>query len=223
MPASQLSLLDNIRFSNGSDGLKNYYHDLLQNNREKAFEMINDHKLQFGTLFLLRQELSKTTGSDTLNSLYRKSLEIATELIGKKTGQTEKTMRSGNEDTASVLRWMIKTGYTEDSADKDYEQLMEHSAALLTKSFRDTAVLQEIAEMIFARHRSGRLIHELVWAFFEARSPESLQFIAQRLNSSDSRDVELSKRLLCFIPAISESSGIEGSTLYFRALQWLGK
>lgn len=221
MPASPLSLLDNIRLSNGSEGLRNYYSDLFQNKREKALEMVNDQKLQFGTLFLLRHEFSKAAVSVALNPLYRKALEIAAELIGNKGGQTEKAMRSGNEDTSSVLRWMIRTGYIEDDAGKDYEQLMECTAALLTRSFRDTAVLPEIAEMIFARHRSGKLIHELVWAFFEARSPESLLFIAQRLNSPDCREVELAKRLLCFIPAISEHPGIAGSALYSRVLQWL--
>lgn len=221
MPANPLSLLDNIRYSNGPDGLKNYFYDLLQNDREKAFETINDQKLKFGTLFLLRNELPKKTGADALNPFYRKVLEIVSELIGKKTGQTEKAMRSDNEDTASALRWMIKTGYIEEAADKDYEQLMESSASLLTKSFKDTTVLQEIAEMIFARYRSGRLIHGLVWAFFEAHSIESLQFIAQRLKSTDKRESELSKKLLYFVPAISEGSGSEGSTLYFRTLQWL--
>ena len=221
MPADSLSLLDNVRLSNGSDGLKNYYHDLLQKDREKALEMINDQKLRFGTLFLLRSELLKTTSPDELNSLYIRALKITEELTGKRTARKEKTMRDRNEDTASVLRWMIRTGYHEDHLGKDYDQLMEHSAALLTISFGDTAVLPEIAEMIFARHKNGKLIHEVVWAFFEARCPESLTLIAQRLTSADKREVALAKRLLCFVPAISEYSGISGSNLYIRVLQWL--
>lgn len=221
MPVNPMSLLDNIRLSNGSEGLKNYYCDLLQVNREKALEMINDQQLQFGTLFLLRHEFSKAAALTELKPLYQKALEIAAKLVGIKTGQTEKAMRSGKEDTASVLRWMIKTGYIEGDSDKDYEQLMEHAAALLAISFKDTAALPEIADMIFARYRNGRLVHELVWAFFEARCPDSLLYIAQRLNSPDSRDIELSKRLLCFIPEIDKHSGNSGSGLYARVLFWL--
>ena len=221
MPARPLSLLDNVRHSNGSEGLKNYYHDLLQNDREKALEMINDHKLQFGTLFLLKHEFSKAAQAEALNPLYRKALDIIEELSGKDTVKIEKSMRSGKDDTASVLRWMIRTGYLEDDLGKDYEQLIDRSAALLTKSFRDTAVLAEIVEMIFIRQKKGKLIHELVWAFFEARNPESLLFIAQHLISPDSREVDLSKRLLCFIPTMGEQSNIAGVILYGRVLQWL--
>ncbi len=221
MSASQLSLLDNIRFSNGSEGLKNYYHCLLQNNREVSLEMINDHKLQFVTLYLLRHELSKANVAEAINPLYRKSLEIVAELTGKKTAKTEKTIRSGQEDTASALRWMIRTGYFYNDTDKDYDQLMELSSLMLTRSFRDTAVLPEIAEMIFARQRGGKLIHELVWAFFEARSPESLLLIARRLYSPDSSEISLSKRLLCFVPVIRKWPDISGIALYSGVLSWL--
>ena len=224
MPDSPQSLLDNIRLSNSTEGLKSYYYDLLQKDKEKALETINDINLQFGTLFSLRSELTKTAAAGKLNPIYHKALEIVEMLVSGKTLQAQKVMRSSWNDSLYALRWMIKTGYAEKESGidlEDYEVLMEKSAALLTKDFRDTSALPEIAEMIFERNRSGRLIHELVWAFFEARSPDSLLLIAQRLVSDDTRDVELSQRLLCFIPGVKEGTGNSGLILYKRVLNWL--
>ena len=224
MSDSSQSLLDNIRSSNGSEGLKNYYHDLLRSNRKKALEMINDPKLQFGILFLLRHELLKASATGELNPLYRNVLRIVEMLAAGKNMQAERVIHSGGNDSVTAIRWIVKTGYIESDSGNDleyYEQLMEKSAALLTKSFRVTAALPELAEMIFLRNRSGRLIHELVWAFFEARSPESLLLLAQRLVSTDIRDAELARRLLCFIPDVEKTSMLSGSALYSRVINWL--
>ncbi|MEN6315718.1 MAG: hypothetical protein ABFD25_15900 [Clostridiaceae bacterium] len=219
------SLLDNIRLSNGPEGLKNFYHDLLRRDSKKAFELVNDNNLHFDTLFLLRSELSKTAASDKLNPLYREALRIAEMLVAGEKSHAGRSIRSGRDEIGPVLRWMVKTGCPERYCGaelENYEQLMEISAALLTKSFRDTSALPEIAEMIFERNRDGRLIHDLVWAFFEARNPESLLLIAERLVSPYFADAALAKRLLCFIPGLDDES-TAGPILYNRVLNWLGE
>lgn len=223
MPYGAQSLLDNIRSSNGQVCLKNFCHDLLRKDSKKAFEIINDDSLHFDTLFLLRTELPETVTENRLNPLYREALRIARMLAAGNKAQVEKTIRSRRDDTVPALRWMLKTGYIERNSGaelKNYEQLMEMSAALLAKDYKDASVLPEIAEMIFARNRDGRLIHELVWAFFEARIPESLLVIARRLGSPDTADASLARRLLCFIPGLEDES-ISGSALYSRVFHWL--
>ena len=235
MSSKSIGLLDNVRINNGPNGLKNYVQNLLQRNREKAFELINDTNLQFRTLYLLRNLIQNANAESALNPLYLRALEMAAELTGTSglTGQNaakaEKSFRHRNEDAVPVLQWMIKTGavdhfrdgFIDEAPDKEYDCLMERAAALLTKSFRDTSVLPELAEMIFAQYRNGKLIHELVWAFFEARNPESLLLIAQHLHSPDRKDIELAERLLCFIPEIEKWPGSAGITAYNRVLYWL--
>jgi len=221
MPANPLSLLDNVRLGNGTDGLKNFYIDLLKKDRVKALEFINDQHLKFGSLYHLRYECSSPQEVKAINPLYGKALHLISELSGKADRNSEAKMRSDGDSTYAALKWMMKTGFDENEPGSGYDQVMEHTAALLTKSFNDTDVLPEIAEMIFTKNRSGKLIHELVWAFFEARKPESLTLIAQGLNSADSRDVELAKRLLFFIPCIRENSGMPMNTVHTNTMTWL--
>ncbi len=221
MPANPLSLLDNVRLCNGTHGLKNFYADLLKKNKPKAFELINDQYLKFGSLYHLRHECSSPQVLKAINPLYGKVLQLTSELSGWADRHSEAMMRSDGDNTHAALRWMMKTGFDENEPGSGYDQVMERTAALLTKSFHDTEVLPEIAGMIFERNRSGKLIHELVWAFFEAQKPESLALIAQGLNSTDSRDAGLAKRLLCFIPCIRESSGLPMNALHTKAMAWL--
>jgi hypothetical protein len=110
---------------------------------------------------------------------------------------------------------MFKTG-SENEPDNGYELLMERIACLLVKSYKNRSILPELAGLIFSRNRRGALIHELAWAFFEARCVESLALIAYRLNSSDMRDVRLAKKLLGFIP------GVDCIT-YDKAMFWLSE
>ncbi|MGE5615163.1 MAG: hypothetical protein ACM3XR_12255 [Bacillota bacterium] len=203
MYAGKLGLLDNIRLSNGPEGLRNYFRELLRINRDSALAAINDNNIRFGTLYLLKPELPEELIRHDLNPIYRKALELAASLTGKVSPKTESEMRRGGGDTAFILRWIVKTGLPEEGLGGKYEQLMERAAALSIKSFGDTSVLPELAEMIFDRNRRGALLHELAWAFFEARCPGSLRLVAQKLESADRRDVELAKELLCFIPGIA--------------------
>jgi hypothetical protein len=239
MNAGKLGLLDNLRLSNGPEGLKNYFRELLRVARGSALAAINDSDIRFGTLYLLKPELPEKLVQNDLNPLYRKALDMADSLTGNVSPGTESNIRKSGEDAASALRWIIRTGLPEEGLGSRYEQLMERAAALLVKSFGDTSILPELAEIIFDRNKRGALLHELVWAFFEARCPESLRLVAQRLVSADRRDVELAKKLLCFIPGMSnDASGdmagetasnistgagdrLTGPGLYKTALEWL--
>lgn len=221
MPAGDLSLLDNIRYSNGPKGLREYYRSQLRNDRAKALELINDRNLRFSTLYLLRGELYDSVEPAALNPLYYRALEVAGKLTDKNPKDAEKELRAADDGTLSALRWIVRTGYTEIDPDENYKGLLENAAAMLTKTFRDTSALPEIAEMIFAENRNGGLIHELVWAFFEARSPRSLYLIANYLNSPHIEDVELARKLLCFIPDIGSPPGVSGPAVYNRVMYWL--
>lgn len=225
-----LSLLDNVRLSNGPHELKNYYREQFRTDRQKTIKLLNDQNLHFSTLYLLKSELDEKTIKSNLSPIYRKALDIAdllSDQVQKRSslnlGKLEMKLRSSDDDTISALRWIVGTGYPEDDSDSKYELLIERCAALLIKSHGDTTRLPELAEMIFARNRRKALIHELVWVFFEARSPDSLMLVAQRLNSRNSRDAALAKKLLSFIPGIADESIHTTLSPYSRVSGWLGE
>lgn len=215
MPDGTLSLLDNIRISNGSQGLINYFREIKRCDRQKAVGLINDPGLEFSTLYVLKSEVSGKDVRGSLEASYAAALELADRLTEKPSQRLEKEMREAEGNTAPLLEWMFRTG-SEDEPDSGYELLMERVACLLVKCFNSRSILPELANLIFSRYKRGALIHELTWAFFEACCVESLTFIAYRLNSSDIRDVRLAKKLLGFIP------GVDGIT-YDKAMFWLSE
>ncbi len=215
MPDGTLSLLDNIRISNGSQSLINYFREIKRCDRQKAIDLINAPGLEFGTLYVLKSEISGKDVRGTLAPSYTAALELADRLAGKPSQRLEKEMRESEGNTAPLLEWMFRTG-SEEEPDSGYELLMERIACLLVKCFNNRSILPELANLIFSRNRRGALIHELTWAFFEACRIESLALIAYRLNSSDMRDVRLARKLLGFIP---DMDGIS----YDKAVFWLSE
>ncbi len=221
MPDAQICLLDNVRLSNGQECLRNYYTDIVSRDPQKAFELLNDHRLSFSTLYVLRHDLEDLTSSLSLNPLYGSALRLTILLSGSRGNQTEAEIRSGGSNTEMVLNWMLKTGYRDEALGQSYDTLMDNVAALLVKSFKSHLALYETADLIFMRHRSGKEIHDLIWAFFEACSPESLFFIAKRLSSSYSTEVTLAKKLLHFVPTISKDT--DSASAYSNTWRWLSE
>lgn len=238
MTGMQAALLDNIRLSNGPDSLRGYFHELLHIDRGKLLELLCDRNLRFSSLYVLKQDITAASLLEKLPPIYRKALEITDELSGitvagsmpktarrsshrtLRSAEIEKRMRSETNEVSPALEWIVRTGWDSELNRAAYELLMERCTALLLKGLRNSSVLAAVAENIFDRNRQGKLIHNLVWAFFEVRDPDSLYLIAQRLSSADSRDTELAKKLLCFIPGLDEAIG---TTAYFKAMRWLSE
>lgn len=231
MAVMQVSLLDNIRISNGPDGLRGYFHELYHTDREKLLELLNDRDLQFCSLYILKQDILTDSLQEQLKPLYKRAVEIIEEVSVKTPARRaahqamtmaaiEKRMRLDIQSVSPVLEWIVGTGWDNELRLPAYELLMERCTALLLKSFRAGTVMPAIVRQIFNRNRQGKLIHNLVWAFFEAREPDSLYLLAQQLGSTDSRDTELAKKLLCFIPGLEK---VTGAAAYYKAMQWLSE
>ena len=216
-----ISFLDNIRLSNGIDSLKNYFHDLLMNGNEKAVELMNEGNLHYCSLYVLQPELETFDLKGRLNERNRTALRITNDIVARNSEDVGILTRGRNIHTLAVLKWMLGTGYTDDGLSGGYEAVMEQTAILLSRTYRDTELLGEIEEMIFARNRKGLFVHYLIWALFEARSTYSLTLLANRLRSPVRSDAELAKRLLSFIPAIAAGSEAESATLYRKAADWI--
>jgi len=248
MNSIPLSLLDNIRISNGPDSLKNYFGELYHTNRSRLVELLNDPHLHFYTLFLLKSGIYAHGLQENLGPIYKRALQIADMLsetiddqvqrrnAAERRTKIRKDLRAEAESVPSALKWIVETGWDTDMPEDKYELLLERCTAMLIREFRDRSVLPQIADIIFSRNRSGLLIHNLVWLFFEAKDPGSLYLLAQRLGSASAADVSLAKKLLRFIPEIrsdkSDSSTgeaaatdtpVSGPALYYRAVRWLSE
>jgi hypothetical protein len=305
MTGGPVSLLDNIRISNGPESLRNYFNDLYHTERRRLLELLNDRHLRFYSLYLLKSGIYACHLQDDLNPLYKGALMLSDELSGtisdnpQRAGRTvssgadrvglpatgrigspivgkaglpgtdrisahggmtaqkragiRKMLRSDSGILPASLKWIVETGWDPDISEGGYELLMERCTAMLLGEFRDRSVLPALADIIFDRHRNGLLIHNLVWAFFKARDPESLYLLAQKLNSENISDISLAKKLLRFIPgldgsdntsgsnsiySVNNASGYDnisgsnntydannttGSALYFRAVKWLSE
>lgn len=216
-----IGFLDNIRLSNGIDSLKNYFHDLLMNDTEKAVELINDGNLHYCSLYVIQPELEGFDLEGRLNERNQTALRITSDIAARNSEDMEILTRERNIHTLATLKWILGTGCMDDGLSGGYETVMEQTAIYLSRTYRDTELLGEIEEMIFARNRKGLFVHYLIWALFEARSTYSLTLLANRLLSPDRDDVELAKRLLSFIPALASGNEAENMTLYREAASWI--
>jgi hypothetical protein len=251
MRGTPVSLLDNIRISNGPEGLRRFFSEMLHTDRNRLLELLSDRRLHFGTLYLLKPDIISGGLREALPGIYKKALELSDELCGVKTdgtlqagrritpvrrrtgtGPSGRSREGGKTQAADMifsdtvaapaLGWIAETGWDNDMPEDSYELLMERCTALLLARLRHKPVLPAIADTIFSRHRQGRLIHNLVWAFFEARDRESLYLVAQKLGSPDRRDIALARKLLRFIPG-TDDDAMSGPALYYGALKWLSE
>ena len=244
MPGTQTALLDNIRISNGSDFLRSYFHELLHTDRENLLALLNDQNLRFCSLYVLKQDILTNQLQENLPSLLKKALEISDELSGKTNTRSTKSrldktrsrpdpslqarlnaaveerMRMDKQTVSPPLEWIVETGWSDPLPDAAYEILLERCTSLLLKSLTNRSLLSVVAWHIFDRNRRDKLIHNLVWAFFEAKDTDSLYLLAKRLNSEDIRDTALAKKLLGFIPGLEATDGVSA---YYRAMQWLSE
>ncbi|EFG88937.1 hypothetical protein CLCAR_1687 [Clostridium carboxidivorans P7] len=220
-----LNPLDKVRLNNGTNGLNNFFNKSFQNNTKESISLINNQNLNFASLFILKAKIEELNIFNSLNLRNKIALEITYEICtGKKSFRNNEYLCSDYiQGVNSVLKWMLTTGSIDDGMNNEFDEVLDASAILLTKIYRDKTILPLIAEMIFKRHKQKSLIHNLVWAFFECGDPKSLILIGERLQSQDPKDVELSKKLLNFIPGINIFKHTDKNNYYLYFLNWFEK
>lgn len=204
-----LNFLDGVRNSKGPDDLKDFFNQLSRQNPDKADIFINDKKLQFPTLFILKDEIRRTDLFRNLNQRNKIALLIIKKILSDKNQNTPQENLSFRHIHLihSVLRWILSSGASSDGMNDEYARVLDITSAILTQIYRDSTLLPIMADIIFERHKKGLLIHDLIWAFFQSANPESLMIIGQKLLSDHKKDVELASKLLNFIPELEESTG----------------
>ncbi|NJD03668.1 MAG: hypothetical protein FIA99_13985, partial [Ruminiclostridium sp.] len=183
--------LDSIRLEKGKEKVREYFGKLVAVDKKKAVAQINDETLQFPTLYLLKPILVRAGLLTRLDGRHLKAVRLSNAISRKDTSCMDYLVRNHNTEVHEALKWIMLTGCAEDGLENRYDELIELSAALLVRYYNDTTILPAVADLIFSRISKGKLIHTLVWAFFEARNPESLLLLANYIYSQDSRDYEL--------------------------------
>lgn len=216
-----LCALDRIRLDNGIDALKSYFRKLVRFDLRKAIELVNDENLHFLTLYVLKPDITIYRITSCMGPRNRKALEIINGITSKKAAAIERMTDNRSMTVCPVLKWILLTGSADDGFNDRYDEIMDQTAALLTNYYKDNSVLRQIADMTFRRYKKGLLIHHLVWAFFEARDPNSLIHIANYMLSAEQKDNELACKLLNFIPCIYRDDGMDKIKKYYSVLNWI--
>lgn len=221
--SSNINLLDKMRIDNGTDKIIAFFKELVEKDMKKAVSFINDRKLEFPSLFALIPLIEESNILNSLDLRNKIALEIINDILTntKKHTNMEYLCYDYIQAINSVLKWMLVTGASADGLNEKLDEVLDISAILLAKVYKDKTVLPIIVDLIFERYKKGFLIHDLTWAFFEAKDPNSLILIANHLKTGDLQEIELANKLLSFIPGISNSRNIDGKKNYLTFLNWI--
>jgi hypothetical protein len=217
----EIEMLDEIRLNKGPDKMKATFYDLIKNDPEKAVKLINDKNVKFTSLFLLQPEIKKSNINIGLSVRNKHALEITNGILLKEVLNTQRFSSQYDQEDYSALKWILETGYIEDGLNDQYDEVLDTAATILVKVYRDKKCLPIIEEMIFARHRKGQYIYDLVWTFFEVSDSQNLIMVANRLRSTNQKDVELARKLLNFIPCIGTDSNEDNMKQYQCSVKWI--
>lgn len=210
--------LDNIRRLQGADACKKRFQALLKDQDDRAARLLNDTRLRFATLFLLRPQIEESRLGPQLSDRNRAALQICGKVL------KEQKAPPGGIDYSdpkihAAFSWMFRTGAESDGMSNEFDEVIDLCASVLTRRYRETFILPALTGLIFRRNRKKLYLHDLIWALFQADDPNALRYIARYLRSANARDRELA-RLLLHLPASGESS-FERESQYRKYLGWL--
>jgi hypothetical protein len=208
--------LDDVRKSHSCEETRDLFQRLYSDDAIQAINMLNDDRLSFPTLHILRPEISKLSLWGSLSDRNRKALEVEKDLLARRhpgRGMTDDELRA-------ILKWMLRTGSDDVGLGEEYDAIMDLAALVLIKEYREADIVPVLVDIIFRRHRRGLNTHDAEWALFESGNPECIAMIARHLLSKDARDVSMARRLLRFIPCPEQD---DAAAQYQWVMQWLGR
>ncbi|MBW7571461.1 hypothetical protein [Caproiciproducens faecalis] len=215
--------LDRIRRARGANFCKNTLLRTERGNRQTAVRLINDDRLLFATLFVLQPEIRERGLYRELSGRNRTALNICQKIMSAKypSDGTGSEISLKSEEVHSAMLWMLNTGAADDGLSSDFDQVLDITASVLVKTHHEKTVLPVMADLIFRRNRRGVYNHDMVWAFFQARDPQSLRLLASRLRSPSRKDVELARLLLNIPENTPLNTNRDKQKQYEDYLAWL--
>lgn len=210
-----MNYLDRYRLKNGADKLKIHFNNLYSKNKNYALMLLNSSTLKFPSLFVLKDEIKRLGIYNNLSTRNKSALDITDKIFNN---DISLIYEKNNRD---ILSWILNTGYTVDGLNQRYDELLDKTAILLVKVHNDTNCLDALENLIFSRHRKGAYIYDIVWAFLESKNPKCIDMLAKRLLSNNEKDIQLSKKLLDFVPCINSENIRSKTELYHNATKWI--
>ncbi len=195
--SNDYSYLDRIRINEGADRCKGAFNTILKKDPWHAATLLNDRRLMFPCLYLLRALILQHPIQRYLNTRNLIALRVIDQIRESNTSQPDQ-LSSRQESVHHALKWILETGFTEEVPEDAYEEILDLTTSVLMNGYKDLDVLPLVVDLTFKRNRSKRHIHDLVWVLFRVHDPRILTLVAQHLLSSDARDAELAAELLNF-------------------------
>ncbi|WP_010251186.1 hypothetical protein [Acetivibrio cellulolyticus] len=216
---NSLSTLDKVRTSRGNRELSNYFYKFLRTDTTKAISLINEDTLSFPSLFLLEPQINRTPINRYLNTRNKNVLMLTNAINSKNFSRFSYISRNIGDNTPSILKWILETGKDESGLRGQYDKILDSCSLILVREYKDNSILPVVRDIIYNRNRKGLFIHDLVWAFFESRDPNCIMMLAEGLKSDDKKDVEISKKLLRFIPCVKNNT-LNEEMQYLSIFYW---
>lgn len=211
--------LEYIRRVCGIDVCKKRFQKMVQKQREHAAKLLDTDDLRFPTLFALKTEIEKAKLTPKLNGKIQAALQICDTVLEDNKAVPGCGIPYSDENIHAAFLWIFLTGAQNDGMSNDYDEILDLSASVLTRRYREKSILPVLTELIFRRNRKKGYLHDLIWAFFQAHDPASLKLIAPYLRSSNARDRELA-RLLLHLPDVGDDA-ISLENQYRNFMSWL--
>lgn len=188
--------LDRIRRIQGADACKSYFHELAASNRKNAVFLLNDRRMSFGTLFLLSDELKGRATAEGLSPRNRAALKLCSGILAGKSSAKGEKISYRDPMTRAALLWMFQTGCKDDGANNDFDEVLDISASILLRYYREKSILPAAADLLFQRGKKGTYRHDLAWAMIHSHNPDVLQILSEHLLSGDEAEAGLARALL---------------------------
>lgn len=217
-----IALFDEIRIYYGSDRLVLFFRDMLSNNADEALRAINQKNLLFPSLFILHPEIKDNGLEKHLSLRNRHAYNLINQVLSGEGVDSERLVSENTKENFAASKWILESGSSEDGMSDGFDEILDDAAIILCKLYNDRSCLGTIETLIFDRYRKGAYIYDLTWVFFDAMNPQNLSTLANRLRSSNPKDVELARKFLNFIPGINSREN-DIRTQYQIALKWINQ
>lgn len=193
--SNKYSYLDKVRINHGNDKCKAVFHETFENSRQKAIDLLNDRRITFPCFFILLPQINSLKMSSKISSRGSITMEMVNQIIDpKKSGRD--VLKDKNAAVHSVLRWILETGKGEYELNDSFQKILDITVSILINTYKDNSVLPIVDEMIFKRKKKGQNIHNLVWAFFSSRNPDTLKLTARHILSPNPREADFARSLI---------------------------
>ncbi|WP_028975518.1 hypothetical protein [Sporolactobacillus terrae] len=194
--------------------LSNEWDRINKDDPEHALAIINDPKLDFPVLYMLRDQLD--TRSEALESRPRIALsQIRNILHGADLGIDQMaSFANQHHQVVEAMHWMLSTGW-KNIVSMDYTQIIDQTAINFLHTYHENW-LKEMVDLVFYRYKNKSQRHYLISAMWETANPLCLVYLANYLLSNQSVESNYARRMLHFIPEVKHANDNASAFLAFE-------